>query len=102
MHLGIYSSAAYISDGPHSDVRLFLVERHTKPVDEDVALCVEGAGAVGYGISVGKRQKWCSDKLGENFVHDDVHDGVNSNLTPFLNREVIGPRRSDNSHRSLR
>ena len=56
--LGIEASAADVSDGPHCAVRLFLFERSTKTVDARVAVHMEGAGSVGYGVPIGEDQSW--------------------------------------------
>ena len=71
MPLGIERSAADTSNGPYRAVRLFLVGRGTKPVDAGVAVHVEGAGAVGYGVPVREdHNRWGSD-IGEDLADEN-------------------------------
>ena len=44
---------------------------------------MEWAGAAGHGISIGEGQKWWSGKLGENFVHDNLHGWRELKLDPL-------------------
>ena len=48
-----------------------MVESSTNAVTVHVAVHVEGAEAVGYGILVGEDQSCRNGKLGENFAHDN-------------------------------
>ena len=82
MPLGIEGSAPDVSDGPYSAAQLLLFERSAKTVDTRVAVHEEEAGAFGLGVPFGKA-------LGENFAHDNVHGGRDSNLTPFLRLSLI-------------
>ena len=50
-----------------------MFKRSPKTIDARVAVHVEGAGPVGHGVLVGEGQNWWSDKLGENFAHDNLH-----------------------------
>ena len=100
--LGIEGSPADVCDGPHCAVRLLLFESSTKTVDARVAIHVEGAGAVGYGVTVGETEPSGVASSARSSRTITSMAGVNSNLTPFLRREVIGRIRLDKTHRNLR
>ena len=66
MPLGIEGSTADIGHGPYLAIRSFLFESGTKPVDADVPVHAEGAGAVRYSLPVGKYRNWRGSELGED------------------------------------
>ena len=90
MPLRIEGSDADISNGSHRAVRFFLFERGTKTVDAGVAVHVEGAGAVGYGVPVREDQNWWGSELGEDLAYDNFHSRRKVVLNPLP--EKVGER----------
>ena len=88
MPLGIEGSAADGTNGPHRGVRLFLFECGSKTVDEGVAVHLEEAGAVSYGVLVGDNQDRRASELGEDLADDNCHSRRKVVLEPLPENDV--------------
>ena len=65
-------SVAYIGNGPHGAVGLFLRFRSAKTIDAGVAVHPQRAGAVLHGVPVGEEDRW-SGEFREHVTHDGFH-----------------------------
>ena len=81
--LGIEGRAPDTSNESYRAVRLFLFKRGPKTVGAGVAVHVEGAGAVGYGVPAREDQNRWGSELGQDLANDKFHSQRKDVLNPL-------------------